>query len=116
MAANGDGPRNHPAIKHLNLPPLGQSVRAAPLVTKTLLFVTEGDQVNVRTPPNGGGNKIHAFDKATGQVVWEMALEAGSTGTLMTYLHEGKQYLVVAIGGFEHPAEFIALSLQKASR
>lgn len=111
MAANGDGPRNHPAIKHLNLPPLGQSVRAAPLVTKTLLFVTEGDQVNVRTPPNGGGNKIRAFDKVTGQVVWEMALDAGSTGTLMTYLHEGKQYLVVAIGGFEHPAEFIALSL-----
>jgi quinoprotein glucose dehydrogenase len=111
MAANGDGPRDHPAIKHLNLPPLGQSVRAAPLVTKTLLFVTEGDQVNVRTPPNGGGRKLRAFDKATGQVVWEMALDAGSTGTLMTYLHQGKQYLVVAIGGLEHPAEFIALSL-----
>jgi quinoprotein glucose dehydrogenase len=111
MVANGDGPRNHPAIKHLNLPPLGQAVRAAPLVTKTLLFVTEGDQVNVRTPPSGGGNKIRAFDKATGQAVWEMALDAGSTGTLMTYLHQGKQYVVVAIGGFEHPAEFIALAL-----
>jgi glucose dehydrogenase len=111
MAANGDGPRQHPAIRHLNLPPLGQAVRAAPLVTKTLLFVTEGDQVNVRTPPDGGGNKIRAFDKATGQVVWEMALDAGSTGTLMTYLHQGKQYLVVAIGGLDHPAEFIALSL-----
>ena len=111
MTANGDGPRHHPAIKHLNLPPLGQSVRAAPLVTKTLLFVTEGDQVNVRTPPNGGGNKIRAFDKATGQVVWEMALAAGSTGTLMTYLHQGKQYLVVAIGGVGHPAEFVALAL-----
>lgn len=111
MAANGDGPRDHPAIKHLNLPPLGQAVRAAPLVTKTLLFVTEGDQVNVRTPPNGGGRKLRAFDKATGQVVWEMALDAGSTGTMMTYLHQGKQYLVVAIGGFEHPGEFIALSL-----
>ena len=111
MSANGDGPRNHPALKHLNLPPLGQSVRASPLVTKTLLFVTEGDQINVRTPPNGGGNKIRAFDKATGQVVWEMALDAGSTGTLMTYLHHGKQYLVVAIGGLDHPAEFIALAL-----
>jgi quinoprotein glucose dehydrogenase len=111
MAANGDGPRNHPAIKHLNLPPLGQAVRAAPLVTKTLLFVTEGDQVNVRTPPNGGGHKIRAYDKATGQVVWEMALDAGSTGTMMTYLFQGTQYVVVAIGGFTHPAEFVALSL-----
>ena len=67
MVANGDGPRNHPLLKPLNLPPLGQSVRAAPLVTKTLLFVSEGDQVNVRTPPNGGGKKLRAFDKATGE-------------------------------------------------
>lgn len=80
-------------------------------MTKTLLFVTEGDQVNVRTPPDGGGNRIRAFDKATGAVVWDMALAAGSTGTLMTYLHQGKQYIVVAIGGLAHPAEFIALSL-----
>ena len=80
-------------------------------MTKTLLFVTEGDQINVRTPPNGGGKKIRAYDKATGQVLWETALEAGSTGTLMTYLHKGKQYVVVAIGGIQHPAEFVAFSL-----
>ncbi len=109
--ANGDGPRFHPELKALNLPPLGQSVRAAPLATRTLLFVTEGDQINVRTPPNGGGKKIRAYDKATGQVLWETALEAGSTGTLMTYLHKGKQYIVVAIGGVQHPAEFVAFSL-----
>lgn len=111
MVPNGDGPRHHPALQGLNLPPLGQSVRAAPLVTKTLLFVTEGDQINVRTPPNGGGRKIRAYDKATGKVLWEMELEAGSTGTHMTYLHQGKQFIVVAIGGLEHPAEFVALSL-----
>jgi len=110
--ANGDGPRFHPELKGLNLPPLGQSVRAAPLVTKTLLFVTEGDQINTRTPPNGGGKKIRAYDKATGQVLWETQLEAGSTGTLMTYLHKGKQYLVVAIGGVQHPAEFVAFSVR----
>ena len=69
------------------------------------------DQINTRTPPNGGGKKIRAYDKATGQVLWETALEAGSTGTLMTYLHKGKQYVVVAIGGVQHPAEFVAFSL-----
>src|SRR5207249_1643803 len=57
MIPNGDGPRNHPLLKDLHLGPLGHSVRAAPLVTKTLLFVTEGDQINVRTPPGGGGRK-----------------------------------------------------------
>ena len=112
MVPNGDGPRNHPLLRPLNLGPLGQAVRASPLVTKTLLFVSEGDQINVRTPPNGGGRKIRAFDKATGRVIWETELEAGTTGTLMTYMHNGTQYIVVAIGGLEHAAEFIAFSLK----
>src|SRR6185295_14226948 len=50
---NGDGPRDNPAIKALNLPPLGQAVRSSAIVTRTLLFVTEGDQLNPRTPPGG---------------------------------------------------------------
>ena len=115
MVANGDGPRNHPLLKPLNLPPLGQSVRAAPLVTKTLLFVSEGDQVNVRTPPNGGGKKLRAFDKATGKVVWETELPAGTTGTMMTYQVKGLQYIVVAIGGQNHPPEFVAFALTEPS-
>jgi quinoprotein glucose dehydrogenase len=116
MVPNGDGPRNHPLLKHLNLPPLGQAVRAAPLVTKTLFFATEGDQVNVRTPPGGGGKKIRAYDKATGAIVWEYEMEAGSTGTLVTYMYKGRQYLVVAIGGQTHPAEFVAFALGGATR
>jgi quinoprotein glucose dehydrogenase len=58
MKPNGDGPRNHPAIARLNLPPLGQPGRAAPVLTKTLLFIGEGDPVNVRTPPGGGGRNF----------------------------------------------------------
>ncbi len=111
MVPNGDGPRNHPAIAHLKLGPLGNAVRAAPLVTKTLLFVSEGDQINIRTPPGGGGNKLRAFDKATGKTVWETSLDAGTTGTLMTYMQNGKQYLVMAIGGLNHDAEFVAYAL-----
>ena len=45
--ANGDGPRNHPALKGLNLPPLGQGGRVAPLVTKTMVFMGEGTNDNV---------------------------------------------------------------------
>jgi quinoprotein glucose dehydrogenase len=111
VVPNGDGPRTHPAIAHLKLGPLGHSARAAPLVTKTLLFVTEGDQISVRTPPGGGGKKFRALDKATGATVWEREFEAGATGAPMTYVHKGKQYIVFAIGGQQHPAEFVALSL-----
>ncbi len=109
--ANGNGPRDHPLLKPLGLPPLGQAVRAGPLVTKTLLFVTEGDQINVRTPPNGGGKTVRAFDKATGKVLWEATLDAGSTGTPMTYMHNGTQFLVFAIGAANHAAEFVAFSV-----
>ena len=111
MVANGDGPRNHPELKALNLPPLGQAVRSGALVTKTLLFVTEGDQVHPRTPPGGGGRKFRALDKATGKTLWEMEFEAGATGAPMTYSFGGKQHIVFAIGGQSHPAEFVAFSL-----
>jgi len=109
---NGDGPREHPAIKHLNLPPLGQPGRASPLVTKTLLFIGEGDPINVRTPPGGGGRKFRAYDKASGAVVWEMEFPAGTTGAPMTYMYKGRQYIAFAIGSSEHQAEFVALALR----
>ena len=111
MAPNGDGPRNHPRLRHLNLPPLGQQGRPAPLLTKTLLFIGEGDPIIGATPRGGGGNKFRAYDKATGDVVWETALTAGTTGAPMSYLWNGKQYIVVAIGGVDHPAEWVALGL-----
>ena len=111
VAPNGDGPRNHPRLRHLNLPPLGQQGRAAPLLTKTLLFIGEGDPVIISTPRGGGGNKFRAYDKATGDVVWETELAAGTTGAPMSYLWNGKQYIVVAIGGVDHAAEWVALGL-----
>jgi quinoprotein glucose dehydrogenase len=81
------------------------------LLTKTLLFVGEGDSTAVRIPTGGGGKKFFAFDKKTGKVIWETQFPSGTTGAPMTYLANGKQYIVVAIGGLGHPAEFVALSL-----
>ena len=37
-----------------------------------------------------------------------MDLPAGVTGAPITYMHEGKQYIVVAIHGREHAPEFVA--------
>src|SRR5436189_2295701 len=63
--ANGDGPRYHPALKDLNLPPLGQGGRVAPLVTKTMIFLGEGTNDGViAAPPGYGGRMFRAFDKA----------------------------------------------------
>jgi quinoprotein glucose dehydrogenase len=110
--ANGNGPRDNPAIKHLKLPPLGQGGRASPLVTKTMVFLGEGGNDGVAgLPPGGGGKMFRAYDKASGKVVWEMELPGGTTGEPMTYMVNGKQFIVVAVGWRDTPGELIALAL-----
>ena len=83
------------------------------LVTKTLLLMGEGAQgVFGGVQANMWGKAFRAWDKATGEVVREMELDAGTTGGPMSYMHDGKQFIVVAIGGREHPPEFVALGLR----
>jgi quinoprotein glucose dehydrogenase len=111
-AANGNGPRDHPAIKHLNLPPLGQGGRASPLVTKTMVFLGEGgNNAVVALPPGGGGKAFRAYDKSNGHVLWEMELPGGTTGAPMSYTFDGKQYIVVATGWKGQASELVALAL-----
>ena len=114
MVPNGDGPRDHPAIANLDLPPLGQTGRAMTLLTKTLLFVSEGDPIMVRTPPvgtNNSGKMIRAFEKTTGKVLWEYELPAGTNGSPITYMYENRQYIVIPIGSAQHSGEWVALAL-----
>ena len=111
MVPNGDGPRDHPALAHLDLPPLGQQGRVSALVTKTLVFLADGSDVMVVQPEGAGSRKFRAFDKATGEVVWETELPAGVSGAPMTYLHEGRQYIVMALSGTDFENELLALAL-----
>ena len=111
QVARGDGPRDHPLLKDLDLPPLGQNGRAGPVLTKTLLFVADGTVSNNSSGRMGGGTMFRAYDKATGETVWEKDLGVQASGTPMTYMHDGKQYIVIATKDREHPARLIALSL-----
>lgn len=109
--AHGDGPRDHPLLKDLDLPPLGHQGRAGPLLTKTLLFVADGTVTNNSSGRMGGGTMFRAYHKATGKTLWEIDLGVQATGTPMTYIHNEKQYIVVATKDADHPASLIALSL-----
>ncbi|GAB4417815.1 MAG: hypothetical protein OHK0039_28630 [Bacteroidia bacterium] len=44
-------------------------------------------------------SRIHAFDKATGELLWEAPLSAPGYATPATYAVDGRQYVVVAAGG-----------------
>ena len=112
MAANGDGPRDHPLLKNLHLPPLGIAGRPAPLLTKTLLFLGESsDALFGGSQPNSSGKKFRAYDKATGKVLFETELPGGTTGAPMTYMAGGVQYIVVPIGSTDSAAEWVTLAL-----
>ena len=43
--------------------------------------------------------RIHAFDKTTGKLLWQHALPAGGYATPSTYMVQGRQYIVIAAGG-----------------
>ena len=109
---NGDGPRDHPEIEHLNLTKLGQGGRVSPLVTKSLVFLGEGGNNGViLLPPGGGGKMFRAYDKTTGEVVWEEELPGGTTAAPMSYMADGKQYILLTLGFEGMPAEYVALAL-----
>ena len=101
MVPNGDTPeyvKNHPALDGIEVPRTGTSTRGSTIVTQTLLFVTSGDPI------------LRAHDKRTGAIVAEIPLPARPTGVPMTYMADGRQYIVVAVAGPDHPAELIALT------
>ena len=62
-------------------------------------------------PEGFGGKMFHAFDKKTGKIVWQMELPAGVNNAPMTYMVNGKQYILVAVSGRQFPGELVALAL-----
>ena len=55
--------------------------------------------------------KLVAYDKTTGKVVGEVALPRNATGAPITYMLNGKQFIVLPTGGANLPTELIALRL-----
>jgi len=110
--AHGETPdniRNHPALKGVNIPRTGRIGRIGTLVTKTLVVAGEA---GFATQPDGRrGAMLRAYDKATGQEVGAVYMQAPQTGSPMTYMLGGKQYIVLAISGAGFGGELIAYKL-----
>jgi len=112
QVAHGETPdniRNHPALKGLTIPRTGRPGVIGTLVTKTAVIAGERDFFT--TPDGKRGAMLRAYDKSTGKDAGAVFMPAGQTGTPMTYMLNGKQYIVVAIGGTGYEAEFIAFRL-----
>jgi len=114
QAPHGDTPdniRNHPALKGVNIPKTGQAGTSGVglVITKTLVVM--GDPQITTTPEHPRGAMLRAYDKKTGQQVGALLMPAIQSGTPMTYMVDGKQYIMVAVSGGNYSGEYIAYSL-----
>ena len=118
--AHGETPdfvRNHPALQSLEIPRTGRPGGAGgssggigTLTTKTLLVVS-GEGGVFSTPSGQRGAMLRAYDKATGQERGAVYIPAAQTGSPMTYMLDGKQYIVLAVGGGITQGELVAFAL-----
>jgi quinoprotein glucose dehydrogenase len=100
-----DNVKNHPALKGVNIPRTGRQGRIGVLVTKSLVIAGEG---GFFTTPNGQrGAMLRAYDKATGKEVGAVYMPAPQTGSPMTYMLNGKQYITVPISGPGYSGEIL---------
>jgi quinoprotein glucose dehydrogenase len=109
--AHGDTPdniRNHAALKGLAVPRTGRTGRIGVLTTRTLVIAGEG---GFNTTAEGRGAYLRAYDKATGADAGQVFMPAPQTGSPMTYMLNGTQYIAVAVSGPGFPGELLVYKL-----
>ena len=110
----GKGPTDHPAISHLNLGDLGSVfndvvAEGGLLVTKSLVvsYLAAKDEIG----PEETGSILVAFDKQSGIKTGELLVDQRLHGPVMSYEHEGKQFIAVAGGGRDKDDELLVFAL-----
>jgi quinoprotein glucose dehydrogenase len=112
QVAHGETPdniRNHPLLKGMTIPRTGRPGTVGTLVTKTM--VVAGDAGFGPTPSGARGAMLRAYDKATGKEVGAVYMPAPQTGSPMSYMLNGRQYIVVAVSGGTYSGELLAYRL-----
>jgi quinoprotein glucose dehydrogenase len=79
----------YPELKVRGVPPTGTENFGGTIVTAGGLVFIGGSQ----------DEKLHAYDKSTGKLLWEHPLPAGGYATPCTYMADGRQFVVIAAGG-----------------
>jgi quinoprotein glucose dehydrogenase len=111
-----------PAIAQLGIhEPLGLPLRSWALVTKTVMVVVQMGYYGAPRLMAGINRRVSdlanldphlwVYDKATGEMLAEIALPANATGSPISYMSGGKQYIVFPVGGGPLVEELIAVAL-----
>jgi len=114
--AHGDTPdnvRNHPLLKGMTIPKTGQAGTSGIGLMATKTLVVMGDPQVTTTPEHPRGAMLRAYDKTNGNQVGAVLMPAPQSGSPMTYLAGGRQYIVVAISGGNYSGEYLAFALPR---
>ena len=112
---HGDTPdavRNSPLLKGMNIPKTGQTGIVGVVLTKSLVIV--GDPQVTAPPDRPRGAMLRAYDQQTGKEVGAVWMPAAQSGNPMTYMLDGRQYIIVAVGGGIYTSEYIAFALPQS--
>jgi quinoprotein glucose dehydrogenase len=104
-----DAVRNHPLLKGMTIPRTGQSGSVGLVITKTLVVL--GDSQFTTTDEHPRGAMLRAYDQATGKEAGAVFIPAPQSGSPMTYMANGRQFIVVAVSGGPYSGEYISFAL-----
>ena len=104
-----DNIRNHPRLEGVDIPRTGRVGRIGTLNTKTLVIAGEGGMFT--TPSGERGAMLRAYNKLTGEEVGAVYMPAPQSGSPMTYVLDGVQYIVVSASGGGMSGQLLAYRL-----
>ena len=104
----------HPLLQGVEIPPTGGTGNSIQMVVGDLLLQTTEDLRGEAETSEGGQALLHARDKRTGEILASVELPAPGQYGMMTYMHQGTQYIVVQAGSAKRgqPGRLVALRLR----
>ena len=86
-----DSVLNHPRLQGVDIPATGYGLAVAPMTVTPTLLIYAGKS-------SDGAPHLFAIDKATGRELARVAVSNDSSYGMMTYIHEGRQYVMLQTG------------------
>ena len=93
--------REHPRLAGVDIPNAGGAGFSIQMVTGDLLVQTRALSEGTRQIVPDAPLLLHGRDKHTGEILGSVELPAPGQYGMMTYLHEGRQYIVVQVGSIQ---------------
>ena len=104
---------NHPRLAGVDIPNTGGAGWSIQMVMGDLLVQTRALSWGTTQVRPDAPLELHARDKMTGEILGTIDLPAPGQYGMMTYMHEGKQYIIVQVGSVQtgYPGALVAYTL-----